>query len=45
MTDTERAIAKLFYRLVYVDKLKTVKDVPAEYRKALEEYRREVETN
>lgn len=43
MTDTERAIAKMYYRLVYEQKLKTVKDVPAEYRKILEDYRREIQ--
>ncbi len=43
MTDTERAIAKMYYRLVYELKIKKVKDVPAEYRKILEQYRREVE--
>lgn len=43
MTDTERAIAKLWYRLVYVVKLKTLDDVPPEYRDCLEQYRREIE--
>lgn len=43
MTDTELAIVKLYYRLVYQFGLKTLADVPAQYRAALEEYRREVE--
>lgn len=43
MTATERALAKMYYRLVYQLKLKTVADVPPEYREILEEYRREVE--
>lgn len=43
MTDTERAIAKMYYKLVYELKLKTIADVPAEYRSILEQYRREVE--
>lgn len=43
MTDTERAIAKFWYRLVYVDKVKSLSDVPAEYRKLVDKYRREVE--
>lgn len=45
MTQTERAIAKLYYRLVYQLKLKTLDDVPEIYRPALEEYRREVENS
>ena len=44
MTDTERAIAKMYYKLVYELKLKTIADVPAEYRALLEQYRREVES-
>ncbi len=43
MTDTERAIAAMYYRLVYELKIKTVADVPAEYRGILEQYRRECE--
>ena len=43
MTDTERAIAKLWYRLVYVRKLKTLADVPTDYLNILEQYRREIE--
>ena len=42
MTDTERAIAKFWYRLVYVEKVKSLSDVPTEYRKLLDKYRREV---
>lgn len=43
MTATEYAFAKLYYRLVYVVKLKTIDDVPPEYRDCLEQYRREIE--
>ena len=38
MTDTERAIAKFWYRLVYVDKVKSLSDVPAEYRGLVRDY-------
>ena len=44
MTDTERAIAKMYYRLVYELKLKTIAEVPPEYRSILAQYRREVES-
>ena len=42
MTNTERAIAAMFYRLVYEQRILTVQDVPEIYRELLEEYRREV---
>ena len=42
MTATEYAIAKVFYRLVYIQKLKTLADVPDEYKGILEEYVREL---
>ena len=45
MTQTERAIAKLYYRLVYELKLKTLDDVPELYRPILEEYRRQIENS
>lgn len=41
MTATEAAIAALLYRLVYVRKVKSLDDVPEQYRDLLEEYRRE----
>ena len=44
MTQTERAIAKLYYRLVYERKIMTLDAVPEVYRAVLEEYRREVES-
>lgn len=43
MTDTQRAIAKMYYRLVYLQHIMTVEQVPAAYRPWLEEYRREIE--
>lgn len=43
MTDTQRAIAKMYYRLVYQQHIMTVEQVPTMYRPWLEEYRREVE--
>ena len=42
MTVTERAIAKIFYRLVYEVKSMKLKDVPKEYKPLLEEYRKEI---
>ena len=41
MTATERAIAKMYYRLVYERKVMSLGDVPEQYRAILEEYRRE----
>lgn len=43
MTDTQRAIAKMYYRLVYQQHIMTADQVPAIFRPLLEEYRREVE--
>ena len=43
MTDTQRAIAKMYYRLVYEQKVLSVDSVPALFREILEQYRREVE--
>ena len=43
MTATERAFAKVWYRLVYVNKVKSLADVPDEYRAILEEYVRELD--
>lgn len=43
MTATERAIAKLWYKLVYKLKIKSLDDVPEQYRDLLEDYRREIE--
>ncbi len=43
MTTTDRAIGELWYRLVYELKLKTVADVPEQYREILELIRREHE--
>lgn len=43
MTATERALAAMYYRLVYVNKVKSLDDVPDQYRAILEEYRREVD--
>ena len=43
MTTTERAIAATYYRLVYVNKVKSLADVPEQYRAILEEYRREMD--
>lgn len=43
MTDTQRAIAKMYYRLVYQQHIMTVEQVPAAYRPWLDEYRREIE--
>ena len=44
MTATERAIAAMYYRLVYVTKSKKLSDVPQIYRKILEQYRKEIES-
>lgn len=43
MTTTERALAAMYYRLVFVNKVKTLDDVPEQYRAILEEYRREMD--
>lgn len=43
MTATERAIAAMYYRLIYIQKLKKISDVPEQYRKALEQYRKEMD--
>ena len=43
MTTTERAIAATYYRLVYINKVKTLADVPEQYRAILEEYVRELD--
>ena len=43
MTDTQRAIAKMYYRLVYQQHVMTVEQVPTIWRGYLEAYRREVE--
>lgn len=43
MTNTQRAIAKMYYRLVYLQHIMTVEQVPAAYRPWLEDYRREIE--
>ena len=43
MTNTERAIAKLYYRLVYVQHIMTFEQVPAAYQPWLEEYLRELD--
>lgn len=40
MTATERAIAALWYRLVYVERVQKLSDVPTEYRAILEQYRK-----
>jgi len=44
MTDTQRAIAKMYYRLVYEQKVMSVDSVPPMFREILEQYRREVES-
>ena len=43
MTATQRAIASLYYRLVYEKHVITLDDVPMIYRGILAEYCREVE--
>lgn len=43
LTPTERAIAKMYYRLVYQTHSMTLEQVPQRYRPWLDEYRREVE--
>lgn len=45
MTQTEHAIGELWYRLVYVSKLKTLDEVPQRYRIFLELVRQEHEKN
>ena len=44
MTDTQRAIAAMYYRLVYEKKVMAVENVPTAFQPLLEEYRREVES-
>lgn len=43
MTATEKAIAKNFYRLVYVQKVMKLKDVPDIYKPLLAEYKKEID--
>ena len=43
MTTTERAIAATYYRLVFINKVKTLAEVPDEYKGILEEYVRELD--
>lgn len=45
LTPTERAIGELWYRLVYVSNLKTLDEVPQQYRGFLELVRQEHEKN
>lgn len=43
MSETQRAIAKMYYRLVYQQHMLTLEQVPQRYRPWLETYRREAE--
>lgn len=38
-----KIMASVYYRLVYINKVKTIEEVPEKYREALEEYRKNKE--
>ena len=43
LNNTERAIAKTFYRLVYEKKQMTIEEVPNQYKVYLDEYLKEID--